>query len=89
MPYGEALSLTRTLRSDPTSQVAVALEGLEYPWSREANILADLFDLVKSALSQKGKPTESYPRPYQVSGVASKPTVSQEVIRKALKDRGH
>ena len=45
------------LRSDPSSAISAALEGWDYPISREALLLADLYDLTGRANSdpKKGK----------------------------------
>ena len=88
MSWREAIALTLELINDPSSHVAASLQGWSYPWTREAFVLADLFDLLHRA-NAKQKP-RAYPRPNDRSAKRSvKPTVSQEVIRKALAARGH
>lgn len=64
--WGEALRLVRILRSDPSSMLATAVEDWEYPFSREAAIFADLYDLehAKAGVKQR-KP---YPRPFKTKG---------------------
>lgn len=60
--WGEALRLLTTLRKDPSSAVAASMEGWEFAMSREALLLADLFDLnqatggVKRPKSHPGRP---------------------------------
>lgn len=49
------------LRHDPSSAITAALEGWDYPISREALILADLFDLEHMANSD---PKKSRPKPH-------------------------
>jgi hypothetical protein len=85
MSWGEAISLGRQLASDPSSRIAAALNGWDYPLSREALILADLFDATAAVHFKKPKP---YPRPTDRSR-SKKPTVPQSVIRAALAARGH
>lgn len=54
------------LAADTTSQIAVALAGWKYPVSREAMVLADLFDMQLGSKSKK-KPAP-YPRPWVKDG---------------------
>ena len=61
MPWGEAIRLTGLLRRDPSSWVAASLEGWEFPISREAVYLLDLFDLEHAKASKKAKPHEGRP----------------------------
>ncbi|WP_269304930.1 hypothetical protein [Aeromicrobium sp. HA] len=53
--------MTALLLDDPTSQVHAAAVGWEYPLSREAAALADLFDAFAKANYKKVVP---YPRPW-------------------------
>ncbi len=65
MGWDEAGRLARILRNDPSSMIAAALEGWDYPISREALVAMDHFDLdaaVNSPRSHKPKP---YPRPFK------------------------
>lgn len=65
MSWGEAYRLVGELASDPTSHTAAALGGWEHPFSREAALLADLFDLTHLAhASDKGPRPKPYPRPW-------------------------
>ena len=90
MTWGEAMRLTRQLGSDPSTMVAAALNGWDYPVSREALSLADLYDVFCAANFKDAKP---YPRPW-----ASKPksgrakpdaSLTQEEIIAALRRAGH
>lgn len=91
MSYHEAWLLARTLASDATSRTAVALNEWDYAFSREAAILADLFDLTVAANTDRKRrgQTRSYPRPWR-SGRRSQPvTADQSTVRAALAARGH
>lgn len=59
--WSEALDLVRVLRSDPSSQLAAAIEGWDYPLERLGWMLADLIDVQGS--SKAGKKWKTYPRP--------------------------
>lgn len=67
MSFGEAWRLVRILLGDPSSQVAAAAMRWEHPWSREAAVLADLFDLTVAANTRKPA-RDTYPRPWPVTG---------------------
>src|SRR5690606_10080863 len=64
--WREALGHVRILRADPSSMIAAAMEGWDYPMPREAAILADLYDLQHMSKSKK-KP-KPYPRPWETKG---------------------
>ncbi|WP_159083901.1 hypothetical protein [Nocardioides terrigena] len=51
----------RTLRLDPSSQLAASIEGWDYPLERLGWMIADLLDVQGS--SKAGKKWKSYPRP--------------------------
>lgn len=51
----EVARLVVILRRDPSSAIAAALEGWDYPISRETLVLADLYDLTGQANTAKGK----------------------------------
>lgn len=53
MTWGEAVRLTRTLRTDPSSSIAAAIEGWTHTTSREALVLMDLFDLEHTINSKR------------------------------------
>lgn len=61
--WGEAIRLVRILRSDPSSMLAAAVEDWDYPLSREAAILADVWDLEYAKAG--AKKAERYPRPFK------------------------
>lgn len=61
MTLTEAARLVRILRSDPSSYLAAAVEGWDYPFSRELAAAADLWDLEHAKAGTK-KPAR-YPRP--------------------------
>lgn len=90
MSWGEAWDLTSVLLQDPTSRVAVAVGGWEEPMSREAQILADIFDLTAGIHSGKRRP-KPYPRPWDTDGrrkfgKTNRPTAEVVAI---LAARGH
>lgn len=89
MDWREAWSLTRTLISDGTSRLGAAVAGWDRPWSPEAWILADLWDLLAQVYSKR-KP-RPYPRPNapKPKRLGKKTTLPQHVIRAALAARGH
>jgi len=94
MSLREAWVLTQELCKDPSSHVGAAVAKMKHPWSYEAAVLADLYDLTLAAnTDQKARAkTKPYPRPLapKVEGERSgRPNVSQEVIRQALARRGH
>ena len=62
MRWGEAYRLALLLARDPSSALGAALAGWEYPLSREALTLADLYDLQHtSKVKRRPRP---YPRPW-------------------------
>lgn len=92
MTFGEAWSLVQALATDPSSRVAAALAGWQYPWSHEAMLLADLYDLQhqKAAGKKRVKPR---PRPWDKKPERRRmmpdPSLSQEEILAALRAAGH
>ncbi|WP_051549262.1 hypothetical protein [Nocardioides sp. URHA0032] len=62
----EVARLAVILRRDPSSAVAAALEGWDYPISREALAILDLYDLTMAANndSKKGRPKPHGGRPW-------------------------
>lgn len=64
--WGEALDLVRVLRSDPSTQLAAALEGWSHPLDRVGWMLADLIDV--QGASKAGKKWKPYPRPFANHG---------------------
>ena len=64
VPWGETLALFRILKADPSSHVAAAIHGMQSPWSREAFLLADVYDLTLAVnWANKHKDPTPYPRP--------------------------
>jgi len=61
MSWGEAWRLFLIVGGDPSSQIAGALAGWQYPSSREDLALSTLVDLMGRAHFKKPKP---YPRPW-------------------------
>lgn len=89
MSWAEAISLTKSLMSDPSSHVSAAIADWDHPMSREAFILADLHDRITQSHWKNPKP---YPRPMDKNKGKARskpPTVSQARIRAALAARGH
>lgn len=92
MSWDEAWDLVTELVRDPTSHLFAAINEWKHPFSSEARVLADLFDLQVAMNTKKGKKPKPYPRPWskKTQGVRSqKPTVDQATIRAALAQRGH
>lgn len=92
--WGEAWSLTSELLRDPSSHLAAAVAGWVHPWSREAAVLADLYDAFVMANTDKRRRSsvKPYPRPWkstQQRTYSKAPTVSQRTVRAALAARGH
>lgn len=90
--WDEALDLVRVLRSDPSSMLAAAIEGWDYPLSRTDAILADMWDL--SYAKAGAKKSERYPRPYKTSDSTSKRRGnaagrSREEVIMILRAHGH
>lgn len=61
MTFSEAWRLTCVLLGQTDSHVAAAVAGWSFPESREARILADLFDL-NHRVAANGKKVATYPR---------------------------
>lgn len=91
MTWNEAWMLVRELLSDPSSRLGAARAGWDHPMSREAMVLADLWDLnVAVNTDKKKRKPKPYPRPFKRPGNRSKaPVASQDRIRAALAARGH
>lgn len=67
MTCGEALRLIDQLWSDPSSALASSAAGWQFPMSREAMAILDLYDLYVSAHTPKGRPLQLHTsRPYDV-----------------------
>jgi hypothetical protein len=61
MTWGEASRLTMRLARDTSSEVGASLAGWQYPVSRQALAIFDLYDATANAHFKKPKP---YPRPW-------------------------
>lgn len=68
--WDEALDLVRILRADPSSQIAAAIEGWDYPLSREGWQMADLIDV--QGASKAGKKWKAYTRPIKAADGSEK-----------------
>lgn len=84
--WGEAVRLVDELAADPATHTAAALAGWAHPWSREAALLADLFDLTLAVNAKNPKP---YPRPWVQQGddrkrIGDASKFSQAEIREEL-----
>lgn len=66
MTPGEAIRLVQVLQKDPSSQIAAALQGWEFPFDRTTAALLDLFDLEHAKAAKKPKPHPG--RPFDVRG---------------------
>lgn len=66
--WAEAVDLVGILRADPSSAIAAAIEGWDYPISREALAILDLYDLTMAANSdpKKGPPKRHGGRPMKI-----------------------
>ena len=84
MSWGEATRQTRTLSLDPSSHIAAALAGWEYPVSREALVLMDLFDL--QHISKAKRKPSPYPRPKVRQ---ARTAARQALIERRLRAMGH
>lgn len=72
MSWGEALRQTKILRADPSSMLAAAGEGWEYPVSREALIAMDQYDLTYAATGAKNR--KLYKRPFKIADTTRRGT---------------
>lgn len=63
--WSEALGLVKILRADPSSMLAAAVEGWEYPLARTDAVLMDLYDATRWAAGDKK--WKGYPRPFKAS----------------------
>lgn len=72
MTYGEAWRLVGILAGDPTSQLSASAAGWDHPWSHEAALLADLWDLTVAANTSGKSRREPYPRPWPTTGTATR-----------------
>ncbi|WP_235739000.1 hypothetical protein [Nocardioides alcanivorans] len=95
MRWSEAFRLIKILRADPSSALASAMAGWEYPISREALLLADQFDLLHqvNADPKQGKPKPHPMRPWKqgrkTEERGKKIAVTQEQVVAALRRAGH
>jgi hypothetical protein len=94
MSYGEAWRLTLQLMADPTSHVAAAVQGWEFPASWEYLALADLID-VTIAVNRDGKGPAQKPyrrpwiKPTRAIGEGTSLTVPQyRALRARLEKEG-
>ena len=89
MSWGEAIRLAEVLAGDPSSRIAAAIGRWDYPFTREAAILMDLFDLQHASKSKK-KP-KPYPRPWPAEGTRrrGKTTRTRAEVVAILNAHGH
>ena len=88
--WGEAVRLVRVLLTDPSSATCAAVEGWRHPMSREALLLADLFDLQYASKAKK-KP-QPYPRPWPDPSERrriGRTSLSSERVRAILREARH
>jgi hypothetical protein len=62
----ELVPLVRILNRDPSSWFFAAVNGWDFPTTREALTLADLFDAYSHTHTRKGQKPKPYPRPFSV-----------------------
>jgi hypothetical protein len=86
MGWAEAWRLVQALVVDPSSHVAAAVNGWDFPTTREALTLADLYDAYASATFKKPK---RYPRPWADKDVKriGKTSLPQAQVRAILASR--
>lgn len=91
LSWREAWGLVERLALDPASHLCAAINGWDYPLSREAMALADLYDLTAVANTDKRhrRSLKPYRRPWKnTKGRRSKtPAVDQAAVRAALDAR--
>jgi hypothetical protein len=94
--WGEAIRLTQKLITDPSTQVAAAMNGWDYPVSWDAIVAMNHFDLIHQIAwaqgGRKGPKPKPYPRPWpdrRRETLKAGAGVSQEDILKALAFAGH
>lgn len=63
----ELRPLVLVLLRDPTSWLFAEVNGWEFPTSREALTVADLFDVFVQANSRRGSKPKPYPRPFSAA----------------------
>lgn len=61
--YRETALLIAVMLRNPESWLQAVVNGWKYPFSRDALVLADLYDLTAMVNSSKGKKPKPYPRP--------------------------
>lgn len=92
MTLAEAARHAVTLRADPSSAIAAAIEGWDHPISREALVLMDLFDLEHSVNSKK-TPKPHHGRPWASKGEVKRrgnaAGRTHEQVRQILNAHGH
>jgi hypothetical protein len=64
VPLRELVPLVRILHRDPTSWLFAVVNGWEYPTTREALTLADMFDAYVQVHTRKGQRPKPYLRPF-------------------------
>lgn len=90
MTWGEAARLVTILASDPSSMTAASVGGWDYPTTREALVMMDLFDLQHMSKSKK-KP-KPYPRPWKAAAARTRvgrTSMTTEQIDAVLRRHGH
>lgn len=92
MEWGEAIRLVNILRLDPATQLATAVEGWEFPLSREGWQMADLIDVQGS--SKAGKKWKPYRRPIKADASTKKRRGNaagrtREQVIEILREHGH
>lgn len=68
MTWSEATRLSGLLLADPSSWVCASVAGWDHPISREAIVLADMWDLTAKVHSQRRSKQATYPRPWSGRG---------------------
>lgn len=84
MSLPEVLALTERLLTDQTSHVGAAHAGWPHPWPLEANVLADVYDLL--AITGRVKNPKPYSRPWHKAKARRRgtPTATRLQVRAML-----
>lgn len=93
MTWGEAIRLTQVLIAAPDSQIGAAMQGWEFPISRETAAVLDLFDLEHAKAAKSPRPHSGRPWTHgkrsgsrRIGNVAGR---TREEVRRILNAHGH
>lgn len=92
MEWGEALRHVQTLRADPGTQLAAAIEDWDYPLPREVAAILDLFDLEYAKTGAKGRkphPGRPYKQKSDIKRIGATAGRTREEVVAILNRHGH